>query len=775
VATRNNRAVLQQLDLLFHVGTVGTLTDGQLLERFATGSGEAAERAFAALLARHGPMVLRVCRAQLSGAQDVQDAFQATFLVLLKKARALWVRDSLGPWLHQVAYRTASSARLAATRRRQHEQRAAEIAAHRGQSHSGIDSDASCEQLLHEEINRLPDRYRVPIILCDLEGLTCEEAARRMGRPVGTVKSWRSRGRARLRARLIRSGLAPATGLGTCAWLAAHITQAADREPAIDQWIQPLAAGATTGEVSTAVRILVKGVLKTMFFGKLRTTAGIACALMVLTAALGGAVRVAAGDPREAHPAPGNEASADQNPTQSTTPGQPSQVIHDLFKTTTAVETPWPLTIREAIRIGLDNAEAIRLISLSAEGVPDEGFVIAPINPDVQPEPFRVQVMATVRAIEQQYWSLAQQHVQLWSRTKAVALGEETFKRELADLEVGRGTAADVAESQQRLEQFRLDLVSKMSDVATTERQLRLLLGLPLNDGRRIVPATTPLEAKVSPDWDACVATMLEKHPRIVSAKACVRQAEAACAAANLDEVTKGFLPTLGRHEEPAPPADTARDRLAELEKEKNRLEQVIHDTTHSLARFFLEIDANYKQFHTASKLRTAAEQRLKAQQTLYDKGRITIDRYLDAVNQFASAVAQEAQFKATYNIALMALEEAKGTLLEHDQIVVAHRPVAGSPATATRDLATKPASHERPSPRPNSGPPAPAPCPEPKLPPSAVAVSPGVSAPAEPAVPADDGGKTYTFQFTIGIGQNPVQIRGSITVTPVRGARETR
>ena len=109
-------AVVRQLRTLFNVGTIRELTDGQLLERFATGEGEPAELAFAALVERHGPMVLRVCRAVLIDPHDTQDAFQATFLVLVKKARGLWVRDSLGPWLHQVAYRTASCARLAAAR-----------------------------------------------------------------------------------------------------------------------------------------------------------------------------------------------------------------------------------------------------------------------------------------------------------------------------------------------------------------------------------------------------------------------------------------------------------------------------------------------------------------------------------------------------------------------------------------------------------------------------------------------------------------------------------
>ena len=102
-----NGAAARQLNALFHLGAAGPLTDGQLLERFATRSGEGAELAFAALVERHGPLVLRVCRSVLRDEHAAHDAFQATFLVLVDKGRSLWVRDSLAPWLHAVAYRVA--------------------------------------------------------------------------------------------------------------------------------------------------------------------------------------------------------------------------------------------------------------------------------------------------------------------------------------------------------------------------------------------------------------------------------------------------------------------------------------------------------------------------------------------------------------------------------------------------------------------------------------------------------------------------------------------
>jgi hypothetical protein len=162
-------------------------------------------------------------------------------------------------------------------------------------------------------------------------------------------------------------------------------------------------------------------------------------------------------------------------------------------------------------------------VGLEANRAP---IVIARLSADAAVWRFKAEVMAHVRSIEQQYWSLAQQHVQLWSSERAVELAEEIVKREQSELEVGRGTVADVAESQQRLEQFRLDLVTKTSDVITTERQLRNILGLPPADSRRIVPVTAPSEARLEPDWEASLAQMLSFQPDIVTQQLIVRVAE---------------------------------------------------------------------------------------------------------------------------------------------------------------------------------------------------------------------------------------------------------
>ncbi len=201
---------LRYVHALFNVGTFGEQSDGELLELFLIARGEAAELAFAALVERHGAMVLRVCRVILRDEHEAWDAFQATFVVLVRRAGSLWVRDSLGPWLHQVARRVATCARKASARRRLHEGKAAEKAARAIPESSPDDLGP----ILHEEVDRLPAAYRSAVVACLLEGLTPEQASRRLGWPVGTVQSRLARGRERLKECLTRRGLAPSCGLG---------------------------------------------------------------------------------------------------------------------------------------------------------------------------------------------------------------------------------------------------------------------------------------------------------------------------------------------------------------------------------------------------------------------------------------------------------------------------------------------------------------------------------------------------------------------------------
>jgi hypothetical protein len=134
-------------------------------------------------------------------------------------------------------------------------------------------------------------------------------------------------------------------------------------------------------------------------------------------------------------------------------------------------------------------------------------------------------------------------------------------------------------------------------------------------------------------------------------------------------------------------PLANARQSQYLLLRQRAYLQQIVHQTTHSLARFFLEVDATYKQFKTASRLRAAAAQRLEAQRAYYEEGRITIDRFLDGVRTYAQAVASEAQYKTTYNISIVALEEAKGTLLAYNNIAVAEGPSPRKAYVQARDI----------------------------------------------------------------------------------------
>jgi RNA polymerase sigma factor (sigma-70 family) len=170
--------------------------DGHLLQRFARKGDEVA---FAVLVRRHGPMVLGVCRRVLRHSQDAEDAFQATFLVLVRKAGALGQPELLANWLYGVAYRTAQHARAQAARRSQHERKAASMCADKPEPDPAWQE---LRELLDEELFQLPEKYRAPLVLCYLEGKTNEEAARVLGWPPGSMSARLARGREMLRDRL---------------------------------------------------------------------------------------------------------------------------------------------------------------------------------------------------------------------------------------------------------------------------------------------------------------------------------------------------------------------------------------------------------------------------------------------------------------------------------------------------------------------------------------------------------------------------------------------
>jgi RNA polymerase sigma factor (sigma-70 family) len=212
MGTSSLKMVSQDMQTLFGVGVVGSLSDGQLLERFAARRDEAA---FEILVQRHGPMVLGVCRRILRNDHDAEDAFQTTFLVLARKAASIARREMVANWLYAVAHQRARKSRAIAFQRRMRERQVIPMPESEVAQHDRWDD---LLPLLDEELGGLPERYRVPIILCDLEGKTRREVAEQLGWPIGTVSGRLSRGRALLAERLSRrhrrlSGVSLATFL----------------------------------------------------------------------------------------------------------------------------------------------------------------------------------------------------------------------------------------------------------------------------------------------------------------------------------------------------------------------------------------------------------------------------------------------------------------------------------------------------------------------------------------------------------------------------------
>jgi RNA polymerase sigma factor (sigma-70 family) len=249
----------------------GSSSDTQLLQRFVR---QRDELAFEVLVWRHGPMVLGVCRRILRDEHDAEDAFQATLLALARKAGSIGKRESVGSWLYKVAYRVALRAREAALRRSRHERQVDQLPA-------AVDSQAAAtppwdelRPVLDEELNRLAEKHRAPVVLCYLEGLTNEEAARQLRCPVGTVKTRLAYARRLLGDQLSRRGLTLAAGL-LASEAGGSVACAAPPAALVGETVR-IAALAAMGKIATAgaasapVVALTEGVLRAMMVTKLK-------------------------------------------------------------------------------------------------------------------------------------------------------------------------------------------------------------------------------------------------------------------------------------------------------------------------------------------------------------------------------------------------------------------------------------------------------------------------------------------------------------------------
>jgi RNA polymerase sigma factor (sigma-70 family) len=280
MATSQTSEVIQHLRRAVLLREGAGLTDWQLLEDYLSRREPAA---LAALVYRHGPMVWAVCRRVLRNYHDAEDAFQATFLVLVRKASSIASPELLANWLYGVAHQTALKARATTAKRRSRERQVMKMPE---PAVPEQDLWNDLQPLLDQELSRLPDKYRVAIVLCDLEGKTRKEAARQLGVPEGTLAARLVRGRVMLAKRLARHGLAVSAG-SLAAVLVENAASASAPNSLVVSTIKAtdlFAAGQTAAKsvISVKVAALAEGVLRTMFLTKLKIATAVLVAAAVL-------------------------------------------------------------------------------------------------------------------------------------------------------------------------------------------------------------------------------------------------------------------------------------------------------------------------------------------------------------------------------------------------------------------------------------------------------------------------------------------------------------
>jgi RNA polymerase sigma factor (sigma-70 family) len=337
-------------------------TDRELLRRFAR---ERDQDAFAALVRRHGPLVLAVCRRLLGNAVDAEDAFQATFLVLARKAAAVRWQDSVANWLHGVAHRLARRARADAARRLAREQHAPTKAPTDPLAEVSL---REAQALLDEELARLPEKYRAPLVLCCLQGLARDEAARQLGWPVALLKSRLEQARDLLRSRLARRGLT----LSAALW-AALLAEPAAAVPATlaDAVVQAAALAGTTTATPVPVSAAAVALAEQALRGRPLTWLKVLAAVLALGALGLGAAVLSQPAPRPAQPAAVGADPGKPKPPQPKPPpakAGPLKIEIALPKAEVPLGAPVPLTVTYT------NTSAKPLVLLASGTRSGDGF-----------------------------------------------------------------------------------------------------------------------------------------------------------------------------------------------------------------------------------------------------------------------------------------------------------------------------------------------------------------------------------------------------------------
>ncbi len=363
----------------------GGHTDALLLDRFVRFRDD---EAFAALVRRYGPMVLGVCRRVLRHTADADDAFQAAFLVLARKAAVTDARASLGPWLHGVAYNTARKLQRTRARRANHERPLATAT----ESHAPeADGRAELLAILDEELKQLPERYRAVVVLCDLEGLTRRAAAQRLACPEGTVAGRLARARDLLAARLVRRGVGTVAGL--------FVALLGTRAPALGPdrianlvraaRVDDLARAAAQGLISARAAATTEGVLKSMLATKLRTaaTAALCCGVALALGAGAWHSANAQPDPRQYVPPADKPSERPVKPAAPADTGKKQLYLISLKKLDAKATAEKVLKLLpESVTVAAARDENVLLVYATEKGGDDLRLVLRTLGEDVSKE-----------------------------------------------------------------------------------------------------------------------------------------------------------------------------------------------------------------------------------------------------------------------------------------------------------------------------------------------------------------------------------------------------
>jgi RNA polymerase sigma factor (sigma-70 family) len=617
---------------------LGELLDAQLLGRFVSRRDEAA---FAALVRRHGPMVLGVCRRVLRDWHLAQDCFQLTFLVLARKADSLRRPDALGPFLYGVACRTARKAKAQAARRRQKE-------SHVGAVETMQDGDETIwndlRSVLDESVNSLPDKYRVPFVLHYLQGVTVSEVARRLNCPRGSVATRLLRARERLRARLVRRGVT----LSAACLLAALSEASASVPSSLVALTARAASEARLSPVLVAPRI--EGVFRVM-----RTTKGKIAAAGLLLMTFGGLStglflhQTRAEDEKVQAPALAEARRANTPPKPRTRFLSLAEARAIALENCFAFHPPlhYPLGLEGFL--GLEGLSQTPRHAASVRALADvtdkgRGIVLNGIPRTAPRAGLERNVNQMLLNVETAYWNLYGSYWQLYSREQGLRFTYEAWKIVGAKYKVGRVSLADFAQSEGQYNLFRSQRLQAIDTVLDNERQLRAILGLPTEDETRLVPSDSPSLVEMQPNWEKSLDMALKERPELRLAREDVEKAE----------------------------NNSPEHRRAILVLQDQELK-----TERFLGLYYRRLSSSYFQIKAARKQREAFATRLRERREHYeaDKETATLDLILEAKRFWADALATEYQAIVTYNNSLAGWECAKGTIMGHAHVRLDYNP----------------------------------------------------------------------------------------------------